>query len=289
MGEDWGYSIIFGMPEPVPGTQFFQDPEIKREVIWHGETWREAKCLVDRRGPMVRARDGKGQFRVIEKHLPAFDSIMMRVADPECAPETMILREQLRGWRFYDHFRCDKDSPARQSQVGVRTPVLSHDGHDLASALQTIIEIGDEKALISAVQDGFPGAEIGIINNAGRFEVEFKQPGLLRPLSQAELSDGTLRYLLLVAALLTPRPPPLMVLNEPETSLHPDLIPALGRLMHRYAWGNQLWVVSHSELLVDSIKQDGSTNHILLEKELGQTLIHGQDMLNAPAWKWPSR
>src|SRR4051794_35203835 len=47
------------------------------------------------------------------------------------------------------------------------------------------------------------------------------QHGLLRPLSGAELSDGTLRYLLWVAALLTPRPPALLVLNEPETSLHP--------------------------------------------------------------------
>ena len=74
----------------------------------------------------------------------------------------------------------------------------------------------------------------------------FRQPGLLRPLSQSELSDGTLRYLLLIAALMTPRPPPLMVLNEPESSLHPDLLPPLGRLMQRYARDNQLWVVSHA-------------------------------------------
>ncbi|WP_425387819.1 AAA family ATPase [Edaphobacter aggregans] len=53
----------------------------------------------------------------------------------------------------------------------------------------------------------------------------------MRPLSAAELSDGTLRYLLWTAALLTPHPPALMVLNEPETSLHPDLLPALARLI----------------------------------------------------------
>ena len=59
------------------------------------------------------------------------------------------------------------------------------------------------------------------------------QPGLLRPLKAAELSDGTLRYLLWIAALLSPRPPELLVLNEPETSLHPDLLPALARLIAR--------------------------------------------------------
>ena len=67
--------------------------------------------------------------------------------------------------------------------------------------------------------------------DGGYFEIEMRQHGLLRSLDAAELSDGTLRYLLLVAALLSPRPPPLMILNEPETSLHPDLLPPLARLI----------------------------------------------------------
>ena len=70
-----------------------------------------------------------------------------------------------------------------------------------------------------------------MVEHGGRFELQMRQHGLLRPLGTAELSDGTLRYLLLVAALLSPRPPELMVLNEPETSLHPDLLAPLGRLI----------------------------------------------------------
>ena len=68
-----------------------------------------------------------------------------------------------------------------------------------------------------------------------------QQHGLLRPLKAAELSDGTLRYLLWVAALLTPRPPGLLVLNEPETSLHPDLLPALARLIAHAASDRRSW------------------------------------------------
>lgn len=80
----------------------------------------------------------------------------------------------------------------------------------MAAALQTIIEIGDEDALNKAISDAFPGAKLNIsIQQDGRFSVELYQKGLLRPLSGLELSDGTLRYLLWVAALLTPRPPPL--------------------------------------------------------------------------------
>jgi predicted ATPase len=97
--------------------------------------------------------------------------------------------------------------------------------------LQTIIEIGDTDALIGTIDDAFPGSRLQVVETRGRFDLERHAHGLLRPLSAAELSDGTLRYLLLTAALLSPRPPSLMVLNEPETSLHVDLLPALARLI----------------------------------------------------------
>jgi len=288
-GDTFGYAIDFGLPTPVPGTLFVRDPEIKREAIWHGETWHDQRALVDRRGGVVRARDEAGRWQVIEQHLPSFDSLLTRVADPERAPEVLLLREELRAWRFYDHFRCDAGSPARTAQVGVRTPVLANDGHDLGAAWRTIVEIGDGDGLAMAVTDAFPGAVVDVKVEAGRFELGFGQPGLLRPLTQAELSDGTLRYLLLTAALLTPRPPPLMVLNEPETSLHPDLLPPLGRLMRRYAASNQLWVVSHSPVLEAVLTEDPVTRHIRLDKDLGETFVEDQDLFDAPPWKWPGR
>src|SRR6202042_3417488 len=104
--------------------------------------------------------------------------------------------------------------------------------------------------LNTAVADAFPGGSIDVVDANGYFEVEMRQHGLLRPLKTSELSDGTLRYLLLIAALLTPRPPPLMILNEPETSLHPDLLPPLGRLIAQAAKTTQVWVVSHANRLV---------------------------------------
>jgi hypothetical protein len=69
------------------------------------------------------------------------------MADPERAPELLRLRAEVRSWRFYDHFRADSESAVRQIQLGTRTPVLAHDGRDVAAAIQTIIEIGDRTAL----------------------------------------------------------------------------------------------------------------------------------------------
>lgn len=286
--DDLSYAIDLGLPPP-SDSAFGHDPEIKRECIWSGPRLRPASLLVDRRGPLVRLRAGR-EWRVLTQSLASFDSLLTQLADPERAPEVLHLREQIRSWRFYDHFRVDAEAPARLPQLGTRTPVLAHDGRDLAAALQTIREIGDNAALDAAIDDAFPGARLSIRpDEGGRFHVELRQEGLLRPLSAAELSDGTLRLLLWIAALLTPRPPALMVLNEPETSLHPDRMPALARLIQQAARNCQVWVVSHASRLIAALEEDAEACSIHLEKELGETRIQGQGLLNRPAWDWPAR
>jgi predicted ATPase len=115
------------------------------------------------------------------------------------------------------------------------------------------------------------------------------QHGLLRSLGTAELSDGTLRYLLWIAALLTPRPPALIVLNEPETSLHPDLLAALARLIARAAERTQVVVVTHAKPVVSALAEQAGCHSIVLEKNFGETKITGSKELGTPAWHWPSR
>jgi len=287
-GEEYGYSVELGLPTPAI-TAFGHDPQIKRECIWHGPVFRRATLLADRHNSVVTIHGGKAvEPRVVTTKLSPFDSMLAQLADPRSAPEALLLREQIRSWRFYDHFRTDAEAPARLPQVGTYTPVLSNDGADLAAALQTIAEIGDREALAEAVHDAFPGGRIEI-QTGSRFEVAMHQHGLLRPLSAAELSDGTLRYLLWIAALLTPRPPGLLVLNEPETSLHPDLLPALGRLIAQAAKHTQVIVVSHARRLIASLEEAPDCNSLMLEKELGETRVADSDALDMPAWQWPPR
>ena len=287
-GEDFSYAMDLGFPVP-SSSAFAFDPEIKTECIWHGPLLRPAAQLVERRGPIVRIRRKSAAWETIATDMPKFESMLERIADPQQAAEVLVLREQIRNWRFYDHFRTDMDSPARRTTTGTYTPVLSQDGGDLAAALQTILEIGDASALANAIRDAFPDAELHVRHTDGGLTVFLDQHGLLRPLTAAELSDGTLRYLLWTAALLTPRPPRLMVLNEPEASLHPDLLPALARLIGAAAEHTQMWVVSHSSRLVAALKQHAHCHAIQLDKELGETKIVGTDASNASAWKWLSR
>jgi predicted ATPase len=294
---DFGYAIDLDRPPPT-GTEtlFGSDPDIRREAVWSGPVLRPAAVLADRHNGVVRVREG-GKWAEYYDAIRPYESMLSELADPQRAPEVLRLREQIRSWRFYDHLRTDAAAPARHGPVGTRTTVLGHDGADLAAALQTIREIGDTAALDDAVDLAFPGSRLRVTRDqSGRFDLHLYQPGLQRPLSVAELSDGTLRYLLWVAALLTARPPELLVLNEPETSLHPDLLVPLARLIVTAAAKSQLIVVSHSKPLISAINQqfdeagaDQPVNTIELTKVSGQTLIAGLNPLDEPPWHWPKR
>jgi predicted ATPase len=226
---------------------------------------------------------------MLTQHLADTDSMLASIADPERAPEMLAIREAVRGWRFYDQFRTDSESPARAAQIGTWTPFLQHDGSNLAAALQTIVEIRSDEALTTTLEDAFPVSRLYVEDRNGRFDLQLQQHGLLRPLSAAELSDGTLRYLLWTAALLSPRPPELMVLNEPETSLHPDLLPALSRLILAAAVHTQIIVVSHAQRLIETLAADPVCTDLHLMKDFGETVIEGTTLFNKPKWVWPAR
>jgi predicted ATPase len=285
-GEDYGYAIDLGLPSPDVSSRFGNDPEIKAESLWTGERLGRANAFAIRNGRSVRIRNDKGEWRQAHTQLASFDSMMTQCSDPNEAIELLVLRERMRDWRFYDHMRTDLDAPARKPQVGTYTPVLASDGSDLAAAVQTILEIGAGEQMDEAVADAFPGGRVAVSNNGAYFGIEMRQHGLLRPLKASELSDGTLRYLLLVAALLSPRPPALMILNEPETSLHPDLLPALARLIVQASQRTQMIVVSHAQKLVSALDAEADSRQIMLEKAIGETTV--QDYV-PPNWTWPSR
>ncbi|MYY82132.1 MULTISPECIES: AAA family ATPase [unclassified Streptomyces] len=299
-GDEFGYAVDFGLPQssgagPGGSPSLFQlDPEIKRESTWAGPVLRPAALLCDRAGPAVRTRTADGGWHRTQGIRP-YDSMLSEFADPQLAPDLLRLRELIRSWRFYDHVRTDADAPARAARIGTRTPVLAHDGADLAAALQTIREIGDDEALDDAVDDAFPGSRVRVVDNGGRFELQLHQHGLLRPLGPAELSDGTLRYLLWTAALLTPRPPSLLVLNEPETSLHPDLLRPLADLIVAATKDTQVVLVTHARPLAEAVAKGAArhrvdVNSIELTKESGQTTVAGREsLLDEPLWYWPKR
>ncbi|KQY46677.1 AAA family ATPase [Cellulomonas sp. Root137] len=284
--EDLSYAIDLGLPQLGP---FMLDPEIKSEVVWAGPVLRPSTVLTERTGSRIRTRDDAGSWTTVPLTVGDHESVMALLADPAATPDLFALREQARRWRFYDHLRTDADSPARRPGIATFTPVLAATGDDLAAALLTIDRVGDADGLQASVDVAFPGSRLVVTeDDDGVCRVAMTQPGLRRPLSAAELSDGTLTFLLLVAAAHATRPPDLLVLNEPESSLHPSLMPAVGALVASAAERSQVLVVTHSGDLVRALRGAGATT-IELTKGGGATSVDGAGVLDGPAWTWPTR
>ena len=114
--DQFSYAMDLGLPT-TKETAFALDPVIKRECIWSGPLLRPSALLVDRQGASIRARDDSGEWQTIPQPVATFDSMMTEFSDPRTAPEMIAVREQIRSWRFYDHFRTDSRSEEHTSEL----------------------------------------------------------------------------------------------------------------------------------------------------------------------------
>jgi predicted ATPase len=282
--EKFGYELQIGLPSPnehALGTMFTLDPRVKEEYIWYippaasadASDAKRRVAMLKRDEPSAWLRNAEGSMVTYPFQISKHESVLSQIIDPHLYPEISAIRQQVLSWRFYHHFRTDLESPVRQPQIGVYTPVLSHDGSDLAAALQTILEIGDGDALRQTVAEAFGGAALLIEAMDTLFSMKMKIPGLLRPLQAQEFSDGQVRFLCLCAALLSPRPPSLLAVNEAETSLHPDILDALAHLIVRAAKNTQLWITTHSQPLADRIEKHSGVPRVRLRMSDGETQV----------------
>ncbi|MBL8839882.1 MAG: AAA family ATPase [Alphaproteobacteria bacterium] len=235
--------------------------------------------LLERDGPSIWVRDAKGRRVAYQYELLASETALAGIRDPVAFPELAVLQQELSAWRFYQHFRTDAQSPIRAPQLGICTPVLGSDGHDLAAALKTAITLGDRHDIDAAVADAFPGATLDIADERSRYAIGLQMPGIFRPFAAPELSDGTLRYLCLVGALLSYRLPSFLALNEPESSLHPDLLAPLARLIAAASRRTQVWVVTHSDALARHLRETASCTPRRVTLADGATAIEGLNLL----------
>lgn len=269
------YQVELGVRIPTEAA-FPLEPQIKSETLTLHDD-RRAVVMLDRRGPSGFVRDENGKKQELGTSLLATETALGSVQDAARLPELHLLRQIMLGWRFYHDFRTDQASALRRPSLAVTTPTLSSDGADLAAVFATLVHIREDTAhLDQAIEGAFPGARL-VVPVPGRtatFGMNFPDYPK-RVFEAAELSDGTLRYLALAGALLSYRLPPFIALNEPEGSLHPDLLDPLARLIVRGAERTQIWVVTHSERLAAAIAEHGMVTPRPVVKRGGQTWIEG--------------
>lgn len=271
---------FFNPEDNDPGLNLFKDdPQIKTEKIQLLAGKKKIELLT-RKGGSIRAKNMEGRSVQYPGNVHDSESVLSELREPQKFPELSALRSVFMDWRFYHDFRTDLHSPIRENQLATLTPILSHDGRDLAAAIATIRSIADRRLFDDHVEQAFPGSAIEIDSEDGDLILTMTVPGLFRPLVAKELSDGTLQYLCLLAALLTPRPASFMVFNEPETSIHSDLYDPLADLILTAAKHSQILMTTHSKDLASFIKKKGSCKIVELEKVDGATRIHGAEVVS---------
>jgi predicted ATPase len=286
-GRSVGYSAEIGFPVqyrtemgfPQPGSAAFgTEAQVKSESLTLRQRGHPA-ALMERKGPSVWARDAEGSRVLADDALLASETALSGLRGGY--PEIDAVRHAISSWRFYHSFRTDPDSPLRRPALAVTSPMLASDGSNLAAVFATLRYVREESVdLDAAVETAFPGARLFVPapEENATFSMTF-QDLPRRSFGAHELSDGTLQFLALMGALLAYRLPPFIALNEPETSLHPNLLPALARVIARAAERTQIWVVTHSRELADLLAgQTGTIPREVIRKD-GATWLEGLNMI----------
>jgi predicted ATPase len=162
-------------------------------------------------------------------------------------------------WSVYHDLHTNRDAVIRQPAVATAEKRVAPDGQNLVSVLHTLYQ-GDREfkrevntAMRAAFGDEFeelifpPAADQRI-----QFRVRWKS--LRREQPAADLSDGTLRFLFLLAVLANPDPPPLIAIDEPETGLHPSMLPIIAEYSCDAATRTQVILTTHSPAFLDAFK-----------------------------------
>lgn len=271
------YQTEIGFPQP-GSAAFKTEAQVKAETLSIKQQGRGV-ALMERRGPSVWARDADGNRVQADDELLASETALSGLRGGY--PEIDAVRHAISSWRFYHGFRTDPDSPLRRPSFAVTSPMLNSDGSNLAAVFATLRYVREDSFdLDEAVETAFPGARLLIPPPQENATLSMTFPDLSkRQFGAHELSDGTLQFLALMGALLAYRLPPFIALNEPETSLHPKLLPALAGIIARAAERSQIWVVTHSRELADLLaERTGTVPREVIRKD-GATWLEGLNMI----------
>jgi predicted ATPase len=274
VGLPHSYEIEIGLRQPTEAA-FPLEPLVKAERLVAFDGRREI-VMMERKGPLVTLRNDDGKRESYQAAVLSSETALASFRDGARYPELEAVRREMLEWRLYHDFRTDAGSPIRRPCHAITTPTLSPDGHDLAAVLATLSVIREDTAeLDAAIDDAFPGGRLEAGDEGSWCRVSLTFPDMPRSFAVHELSDGTLKYLCLLGALMGYRLPPLIALNEPETSLHPSLLAPLARRLASAAGHTRIWIVTHSEDLAGHLQQETGKRARRVVKPAGATGIEG--------------
>lgn len=201
----------------------------------------------------VSGKTGMGRRRNLQAEDIDFEkSILSQRKDPDQYPEITWISKQLQNIYIYRDWNFGRyTAPRIPQKADLPNTYLEHDCSNLGLVLNKLSMNPNVKTkIISALQEVNGEIQDFTVHiEGGTVQVFIQEAGMMIPATR--ISDGTLRFLCLLAVLCHPSPPPLICIEEPELGLHPDVISVLARLLLDASERTQIVITTHSAMLID--------------------------------------
>ncbi len=230
--------------------------------------------------------DGRAPRQLRREDLPLDQSVLSQRKDPDQYPEVTYLGSQYAKTRFFREWNLGRNTqPRRPQATDIPSDFLREDAANISLVLNDLEHRSNLRSkLVEKLKDADPCIEdFSTKVLGGTIQLYLHYSGFSSPVPATRLSDGTVRYLSLLAVLCQPAPPPLVCLEEPELGLHPDLLPGLAELLIEASHRMQLIVTTHSDALVDGLTQVPEAV-IVCEKRDGSTEMSRRTRDELDSW-----
>lgn len=234
--------------------------------------------------PAVNTLD-KGKRSLARETIEPDRSILAQRRDPETYPELAWLAQNYEKIRIYREWAFGRNAVFREPQKSdMRNDALEEDFANLGLFLNRLKtrHPAAKRAILNGLKDLYDGiSDFDVLVEGSTVQVFFTEGDYSIPATR--LSDGTLRYLCLLAILCDPEPPPLICIEEPELGLHPDIIPKVADLLRVASERTQIIVTTHSDILVDAMTETPEAVVVCSKKE-GQTVMERLNPTDLSEW-----
>ena len=237
--------------------------------------------------PIINVKGKNRATRILEDEEVSHDqSILSQRRDPHSYPELANVGSLFQGMGFYRELNFGRNAPSRLPQrADLRQDVLLSDASNLSLVLSDLLNKPPIKErILERMRDFYPSfKDVTTPVIGGTVQTFFHEEDLVHSVPATRLSDGSLRFLYLLAVLCHPNPPLIVCIEEPELGLHPDIIPEVAKLLLEASQRSQIFVTTHSDILVDALTHVPEAV-IVCEKIDGATQLRRLDADELKPW-----
>ena len=250
-----------------------------------GEKPEPYKFLERRPGHAVTFDVQERALAAHEGSVPDDQSLLSLVAGPFGNPIVLAFRDRLASWGIYHDLHVDQNAPIRQPAVARLEKRVAADGQNLIPVLHTLYSSSRDfrndidMAMRAAFGDDFEDLTFPPAADQ-RVQMRLRWRSLKSAQSAADLSDGTIRFLLLLAILANPEPESLIAIDEPEVGLHPGMLPIVAEFAREAARRTQVILTTHSPQFLDAFRDEPPTTTVAhwVDGETRLSVVDGEEL-----------